>query len=79
MNAAAAVLDHNQDVEAAQEDGVDVGEVDREHRVSLRVKNCRQLGPDRWGAGSPAAFKIFHTGEAATWWPSPTSSPWMRR
>jgi len=44
------------------------------------VKNCRQLGPDRWGAGSmPAAFKIFQTVEAATWWPSPTSSPWMRR
>ena len=33
--AAGAVLDHDQDVEAAQDDGVDVGEVDREGRVSL--------------------------------------------
>jgi hypothetical protein len=36
VGAAAAVLDHHQNVEAAQEDGVDVGEVDREDRVSLR-------------------------------------------
>ena len=34
--AAAAVLDHDEDVEAAQEDGVDVGEVDGEDRVGLR-------------------------------------------
>ena len=33
--AAGGVLDHNKDVEAAQEDGVDVGEVDSENRVSL--------------------------------------------
>ena len=31
--AAAAVLDHYEHVEAAQEDGVDVGEVDREDRL----------------------------------------------
>jgi len=24
-------------------------------------------------------MRIVHTVEAATWWPSPTSSPWMRR
>jgi hypothetical protein len=34
------VLDHHQDVEAAKEDGVDVGEVDREDRVGLRGQNC---------------------------------------
>jgi len=34
--AAGGVLDHDEDVEAAEEDGVDVGEVDREDRVSLR-------------------------------------------
>jgi hypothetical protein len=33
VHAAAAVLDHDQDIEAAQEDGVDVGEVDREDGV----------------------------------------------
>jgi hypothetical protein len=46
MHAAAAVLDHDQDVEAAQEDGVDVGEVDREDRVGLRAQ---ELAPGRSG------------------------------
>jgi hypothetical protein len=41
---AAPMLDHQQDVEATQEDGVDVGEVDREDRVSLR---CQDLPPAR--------------------------------
>jgi hypothetical protein len=36
VHAAAAVLDHDQEAEAAQEDGVDVGEVDGEDRVGLR-------------------------------------------
>jgi hypothetical protein len=45
--AAAAVLDHQQDVEAAEEDGVDVGEVDREDRVGLRGE---ELSPGRAGA-----------------------------
>ena len=44
---AAAVLDHHQDVDAAQEDGVDVGEVDREDRVGLRGE---ELSPGRAGA-----------------------------
>ena len=35
VHAATAVLDHDQDVEAAQEDGVDVGDVNREDRVGL--------------------------------------------
>ena len=38
VHTAAAVLDHDEDVEAAEEDGVDVGEVDREDGVGL----CRQ-------------------------------------
>src|SRR5215207_3833926 len=76
--AAAVVLDHHEDIEAAQEDGVDVGEVDGEDRVGLRGQ---ELSPGRSGssgAGSmPAALRIVHTVEAATLWPSPTSSPWM--
>jgi hypothetical protein len=44
VHAAVAVLDHDQDVEAAQEDGVDVGEVDREDRVGLRGQ---ELAPGR--------------------------------
>jgi len=35
VHVAIAVLDHEQDVEAAQEDGVDVGEADREDRAGL--------------------------------------------
>jgi hypothetical protein len=46
VHAAAAVLDHDEDVEAAQEDGVDVGEVDREDRVGLRGE---KLSPGRAG------------------------------
>jgi hypothetical protein len=46
MHAAAAVLDHDEDVEAAQEDGVDVGEVDGEDGVGLRGE---ELSPGRTG------------------------------
>ena len=46
VHAAGAVLDHHQDVEAAQKDGVDVGEVDREDRVGLRGE---ELSPGRSG------------------------------
>jgi hypothetical protein len=41
VHAATAVLDHDEDVESAQEDGVDVGEVDREDRVGLRGQEPR--------------------------------------
>jgi len=46
VHAATAVLDHHEDVEAAQEDGVDVGEVDREDRLGLRGQ---ELPPGRPG------------------------------
>jgi hypothetical protein len=46
VHAAAFMLDHHQDVEAAQEDGVDVGEIDREDRVGLRGQ---ELPPGRTG------------------------------
>ena len=51
VHAAAAVLDHHEDVEAAQEDGVDVGEVDREDRVGLRGEELPpgRVGPSRGG------------------------------
>jgi len=39
--AATAVLDHQQDVQAAEEDGVDVGEVDGKDRVGVRVEELR--------------------------------------
>jgi hypothetical protein len=44
--AAASVLDHHQYVEAAQEDSVDVGEVDGEDRLGLRAE---ELAPGRSG------------------------------
>ena len=47
VHAATAVLDHHEHVQAAQEDGVDVGEVDREDRVGLRGE---ELSPG--GSGS---------------------------
>ena len=78
VHAAAAVLDHHQDIETAQEDRVDVREVDREDRVGLRGEELSpgRSGSLRGGAGSmPTFFKIFQTVEAATRWPRPTSSP----
>ena len=47
--AATAVLDHQQDVQAAEEDGVDVGEVDGKDRVGLRAEELRPggTGPTR--------------------------------
>ena len=43
-------------------------------------RNCRQLGPERRGAGlMPAARRISHTVEGATVTPSFVSSPWIRR
>jgi hypothetical protein len=49
VHAAAAVLDHSQDVEAAEEDGVDVGEVDRKDLVGLRGEqpSAGRSGPYR--------------------------------
>jgi hypothetical protein len=77
--APAAVLHDDEDVEATQEDGVDMGEVEGEDRVGLRGQ---ELSPGRpcssWRGSSPASFRIFQTVEAATVWPSPISSPWMR-
>ena len=73
------VLDHDEDVEAGQEDGVDVGEVDGEDRVGLRREELspRRAGPR--GAGSRLApLKISHAVEAVTRWPSPISSPCVR-
>jgi hypothetical protein len=48
--AATAVLDHHQDVDVAQEDGVDVGEVDGEDRVGLRGQELSAGRPGPlWG------------------------------
>jgi hypothetical protein len=51
VHAATLVLDHDENVEAAQEHGVDVGEVDREDRVSLGEQELLpgRPGPSRRG------------------------------
>jgi hypothetical protein len=46
VHATSAVLDHDEQVEAAEQDGVDVGEVDGEDRPGLR---CQELSPGRAG------------------------------
>jgi hypothetical protein len=44
------------------------------------VRNSRQLGPDRRGAGSkPAAVRISQTVDGAIGCPRRASSPWIRR
>jgi hypothetical protein len=67
VHAAAAVLDHHQDVEAAQEDGVDVGEVDGEDRVGLRGEELSPgwSGPLRGGIDA-GGLQIVQTVKAAT-------------
>ena len=43
------------------------------------VRNWRQVGPARRGAGPmPAACRISHTVDAAIAYPSRASSPWIR-
>jgi hypothetical protein len=61
------VLDHHQDVEAAQEDVSTWAKSTARIAWACAERNCRQVGPDRCGAGSmPAVFKIVQTVEAAT-------------
>ena len=58
VHAATGVLDHHEDVEAAQEDRVDVGEVDGEDRSGLRGQ---ELAPGRprssWGGIETRGFQ----------------------
>jgi hypothetical protein len=56
-------------------------EVDCENAASLpwAVRNCRQLGPVRRGAGGrPAWSRMVRTVVGERRWPSPSSSPAMR-
>jgi hypothetical protein len=73
----AGVLDDKEDVEPVQGDRVDVEQVTGRMAWACTRRNCVQ---SRRGAGSiPAVFSIFQTVEAPIWYPSPASSPWMRR
>jgi hypothetical protein len=80
VNPAAAMLDHDQRVDAPQQPGAHVDAADGEDPRAWAVRNCLQAGPVRRGAGSiPASCRICRTVEAAIGWPSLTSSPYTRR
>jgi hypothetical protein len=61
------VFDEEQDVQAAQEHGIDMEEAGREDGFSLTAKKVRHVWPCRLGAGSmPASWGIFQTADGAT-------------
>ena len=74
--ATAVMLNDDEDVEAAQQDGVDVGEVDGQDGMALGGQELALGRPGSSGRGiDSGAFMIFQTVDAATVWPRPTSSP----
>ena len=76
VHAAAVVFDHHEDVEAAQEHGVDVGEVDREDRMGLGGQELSPGRPAPSRRGIEArTLQDRPDVDAATVWPRPTSSP----
>jgi len=77
---ARGVFDDEERVQPAQRHRLQAEEVARHDAFGLGVRNCTQLGPERLGAGSsPQQFRIDHTVEAPTRYPSPASSPWILR
>ena len=80
VDAAGAVPDDDRGVDAPQEHGVHVDEVDREDAAGLCGQELLPSRAVRRGAGPiPASCRICHTVEAAIEWPSLTSSPCTRR
>ena len=80
MNAAGAVLDDDQGVEAPQEHSIHVDEIGREDAAGLDGQELlpRRARTARCGV-DPASCRICQTVEAAMGWPSLTSSPCTRR
>ena len=73
-------LNHEEDMQAFEEHGVSVQEVARQYPGAWEVRNSRQVGDARRGAGSsPAAARIRRIVPSPMRWPRPTSLPWMRR
>ena len=71
-------VDEEQQVEPAQRDRVDGGEIAGDG--GLGPQELRPSDFAASGCGSiPAFFRICQTVDAARRWPSPASSPWMRR
>jgi hypothetical protein len=66
-------------VDAPQEHGVYVDEVDRENAAGLRGQELLPGQPCAAAGSIPSASRTCHTVEAAIGWPSLTSSPGTRR
>ncbi len=81
MDAAGAVLDDDQDIEATEQHGVHVNEVDREDAVGLGGQELPpgRTRPPRCGTEPGIMQDLPHTVELAMGWPSLTSSLWTRR
>jgi cysteine desulfurase len=80
VQAAGAVFEEDQCVQAFAEHGVEVKESAAMTPWAWAVRNSRQVGPVRRGTGSmPAWCRIRQTVEWAMWWPSRAGSPWIRR
>jgi hypothetical protein len=73
-------LHDEEQIEAAEEHRVDVGEVAGQDRLGLGREELAPRLPGPGGAGpTPARRRMSHTVEGASRWPSPTSSPWILR
>ena len=81
VHPASAMLDEHQDVQSLVSSTVSTCRKSTATIPEAWVcRNCRQVGPERRGAGSiPAARRISHTVDGATVTPSFVSSPWIRR
>jgi hypothetical protein len=80
VDAATVVLDDEQHVEPAQEDGVDVEEIDRGDCPGLGRQELFPAGRRALRCGvDPAAWRISQMVEGAILWPGPVSSPQIRR
>jgi hypothetical protein len=78
VQSACAVFEEYQRVHPAQVDQVDVSQAMTPSACAVR--NWRQVGPLRRGAGSmPAAVRISQTVVVPMGCPRRTSSPWIRR
>jgi hypothetical protein len=80
VNAAGAVLDDDQGVDAPEQHGIHMDEIDRKNPAGLRGQDLLPGRPFAAGCGAdPGIMQICHTVDAAIGWPSFTSSPCTRR
>jgi hypothetical protein len=79
MQVPGAVFEERQRVQPLAEDGVEMKKSAARMSLAWFVRNSRQVGLVRRGAGSmPAAWRISDTVDAAIGCPRRPSSPWIR-